>query len=590
MNTMKHKLFTFLILLISGHGIGIASPKVYVKEARLPVILDRQDNVIFYVKVISDERAVFNELELAFDGRTDLSVIDNVKLYYSGTEGYKEITEERFAPVKYISSIVPGQTREANPSYSVLLALSQPKMKMILSENRKMFPGVNYFWVSLKIKEDAPLDTKIGVKINRIKIADQNCIIHRVSPPDIVHRVGVGLRQAGDDGSISYRIPGLATTNEGTLLAVYDVRYNGGKDLQEHIDIGLSRSTDGGQTWERMRLPLAFGEYDGLPSAQNGVGDPSILVDAKTNTVWIAALWSWGMGNTRNWTNSRDGNGVEETSQLVLAKSTDDGKTWSKPINITSMVKDPSWKLLLQGPGRGISMTDGTLVFPIQYKDIRDMPQAGIMYSKDRGETWTITNPARTNTTEAQVAELPDGSLMLNMRDNRGGSRAVSTTKDLGRTWEEHPSSRTLLREPVCQASLISVKAKDNVLGQNLLIFSNPDVPEAPRSRITIKLSLDDGNTWPVEQQLLLDEDASAGYSCLTMIDAETVGILYEGSAALLTFQTVKLRDLVIAEDACADLGCYGNEIVNTPRIDRLADGGVRFGGQLSRCSFPCTK
>lgn len=93
--------------------------------------------------------------------------------------------------------------------------------------------------------------------------------------------MGVGVRHAGDDGSAAFRIPGLVTTNKGTLLGVYDVRYNSSVDLQEHVDVGLSRSTDGGKTWEKMRLPLSFKEYGGLPAAQNGVGDPSILVDTK---------------------------------------------------------------------------------------------------------------------------------------------------------------------------------------------------------------------------------------------------------------------------------------------------------------------
>ena len=128
---------------------------------------------------------------------------------------------------------------------------------------------------------------------------------------------------------------------------------------------------------------------------------------------------------------------MNHTAQLVLSKSTDDGKTWSEPINITDQVKEPSWYFLLQGPGRGITMQDGTLVFPIQFIDSTRVPNAGIMYSKDRGETWKIHNYARTNTTEAQVAEVEPGVLMLNMRDNRGGSRAVATTKDLGKTWTD---------------------------------------------------------------------------------------------------------------------------------------------------------
>ncbi len=189
-------------------------------------------------------------------------------------------------------------------------------------------------------------------------------------------------------------------------------------------------------------------------------------------------------------------------------------------------------------------MSDGTLVFPTQFIDSTRTPNAGIMYSKDQGKTWKMHNMARTNTTEAQVVEIEPGVLMLNMRDNRGGSRAVSITKDLGKSWTEHASSRKALNEPVCMASLLNVKALDNVLNKDILLFSNPNTVKG-RDHITIKASLDKGLTWLPEHQLLLDEDSGWGYSCLTMIDKETIGILYESSVAHMTFQAVKLTDII---------------------------------------------
>lgn len=375
------------------------------------------------------------------------------------------------------------------------------------------------------------------------KIDAKTAPLH-LSGEALPRRMGIGVRHAGDDGAAAFRIPGLVTSNKGTLLGVYDVRYNSSVDLQEHIDVGLSRSVDKGQTWGKMRIPLHFGEYGGLPAAQNGVGDPAILVDKKNGTIWVIAAWAHGMGNMRAWHNSQAGMDVNHTAQLILSKSTDDGKTWSAPINITSQVKDPSWKFLLQGPGMGITMLDGTLVFPIQYIDSAKVPNAGIMYSKDRGKSWHIHNHARTNTTEAQVAEVEPGVLMLNMRDNRGGSRAVSITKDLGKTWMEHPSNRSVLQEPVCMASLIKVEAKNNILGKDLLLFSNPNSTKN-RNHITIKASLDGGLSFSEEFQVMLDEDMGWGYSCLSMIDKETVGILYESSVAHMTFQAIKLTDII---------------------------------------------
>lgn len=536
------KLLSFLVVLSCVLGIK-AADTAFIKNPQIPILIERHDNVLCYMRINAHEAKVLDNVSVTFGQDVPLEQIKSVKLYYGGTEAIQDGGKNRFAPVEYISAHAPGKTLSVNPSYAIKKSEIVPqKNSVLLTGNQNLYPGVNFFWVSIEMKPEASLLTKITAEVTGVTADGQSLPVKCVSAPNVIRRLGVGVRHAGDDGAAAFRIPGLVTTNKGTLLGVYDVRYNSSVDLQEHIDIGLSRSIDGGKTWEKMRLPLAFGEYGGLPAAQNGVGDPSILVDTKTNTIWIVAAWTHGMGNQRAWWSSQQGMDVNHTAQLVLVKSTDDGKTWSEPINITEQVKHPEWYFLLQGPGRGITMEDGTLVFPIQYIGKDRIPNAGIMYSKDRGETWTIHNHARTNTTEAQVAEVVPGTLMLNMRDNRGGSRAVYTTSDLGMTWKEHESSRTALPEPVCMASLISVKAADNILGKDILIFSNPNTTNA-RKNITIKISLDGGNTWA--HQLLLDEGENWGYSCLTMVDKETIGILYESSVAHMTFQCIKLKDIV---------------------------------------------
>lgn len=521
-----------------------AQDKVLVYEPQLPILIERHDNVLFNLRIDAKENKTLSEVKLFFREGVKLDEIASVKLYYSGTEGAGRKGIHYAPNLDYIANRLPGNTLVANPSYSILKSeVASPKNQVTFKADQKLFPGVNYFWVSLRMKPNASVRSKISAEIVDVKLDGKSVAFEQVNKQD-AHYLGIGVRHSGDDGVESYRIPGLVTTNAGTLLGVYDVRHNNSADLQEYVEIGLSRSTDGGQTWEKMRIPMSFGEYGGLPKAQNGCGDPAILVDKQTGTIWIVAAWTHGMGWNRAWTNSMPGMDKEHTAQLVMVKSEDDGRTWSEPINVTEQMKDPSWYFFFQGPGRGITMDDGTLVFASQYIGKDKIPNAGIMYSKDHGKTWKVSKHARTNTTESQVAEIAPGVLMLNMRDNRGGSRAVSTTTDMGETWKEHESSRTALPESICMASLIHVKAKDNVLGKDILLFSNPNTTEG-RHSMTIKASLDGGNTWLPENQLLVDSGSSWGYSCLSMIDHETVGILYEGSVAHMTFQAINLKDII---------------------------------------------
>jgi sialidase-1 len=240
----------------------------------------------------------------------------------------------------------------------------------------------------------------------------------------------------------------------------------------------------------------------------------------------VAALWSKG---NRSIAGSIGGISSDSTGQFMLTYSDDGGEHWVKPYSITPQIKNPSWKILFQGPGSGICMKDGTLVFPAQFWDSTKMPYATIVYSKDHGKTWHCEGVgAKSNTTESQVVELPNGNLMLNMRDNRGGYRSVATTNDLGKTWMTHSTSFNTLMDPVCQASLIRTKLKIKGKLRDALVFSNPNDAK-DRKNITIKVSLDNGLSWPKDLQFLVHTDESYGYSSLVAIDQNTIGILYEG-------------------------------------------------------------
>jgi len=139
---------------------------------------------------------------------------------------------------------------------------------------------------------------------------------------------------------------------------------------------------------------------------------------------------------------------------------------------------------------------------------------------------------------------------MLNMRDDLNrrvkdetNGRAVAVTDDLGETWTIHPSSNSALQEPNCMASIIDTYVEAEGQKQQVLFFSNPNDKEA-RINMTIKASLDQGHTWPEEHQVLLNETQGFGYSCMTMVDENTVGILYEGAKELY-FQKVPVEELL---------------------------------------------
>jgi sialidase-1 len=468
-------------------------------------------------------------INIRLDGTTNLSDIEYVEAYWAGTSEL---------PTRDMDTIAEKFQRFGEPQ--------KPKHGLIeFKGSVTLSPGINRFWISVKLKDTASLTNHIGVVLSSTTVDRQGLKYSWVPVGGVPKklRIGYAVRKGGDDKAKAFRIPGLCRTNKGTLIGVYDVRYRGWGDLPGDIDVGMSRSTDGGQTWEPMKVVMDTG--DDPKWRYDGVGDPAVMVDRKTNTIWVAGTWSHG---NRSWIGSGPGLEPAETGQFLLTKSEDDGVTWSKPINITKQIKKPEWCFVLQGPGRGITMQDGTLVFCAQYQDPPEnkrLPHSTIIYSKDRGETWHIGTGAYPDTTESAVAEIEPGVLMLNCRYNRQNRRVVMVTRDMGKTWSKHPTSRKSLPEPgSCMASMVTPRSDMNNGIDDWVLFSNPNVGNSPRRRMTIKASNDRGATWPTHWHTLIDEGPSAGYSCLTMVDEKHVGILFEGNRSHMTFLKIPLSEL----------------------------------------------
>ena len=354
------------------------------------------------------------------------------------------------------------------------------------------------------------------------------------------------IHEQGQFDCHTFRIPAMVATNKGTLLAVYDMRYNSRRDLQGHMDIGLSRSTDGGETWARPVPIMDMKKFGGLPEDQNGCSDPNILVDRKTGEIFVSAVWTHGKPGTHQWVGkgSEPGHSIHKSSQFMIVRSKDDGLTWSEPENWTKEIEDPKWCLFAPGTWEWNQFDGWYTGDALRREGMQpDFHFSNFMWSKDNGKSWTLSSPARDNTTECSVAELKDGSLMLNIRDNRNRSdksktngRAVSVTKDMGKAWKVHSSDHGVLPEPVCMASLISHDLKD---GRRVLFFSNPN-SKYKREKMTVRMSLDQGKTWP--KSILLDQKGGA-YSSLAMVDDQTLGILYESSVADMVFQKIKISE-----------------------------------------------
>lgn len=472
------------------------------------------------------QTARLTSLEFFLDGTDDVNDLDVVRLFSTGHQ-------EAFSPATPLGAAVA------------------PARTITLTVDHSLAEGRNVFWLSCRLKDSADLEHQIAASCTKV-VSSVGAVKPRDDVANARQRIGIALRKHNDDGVHTYRIPAFTTSSKGTLLAVYDMRRRAGRDLQEDIDIGLSRSTDAGRTWESPRVIMDMGRFGGLPPEQNGCSDPGIIVDQQTGEIFCFALWMNGKPGKHQWVDdgSEPGFEIGKAAQFMVVRSQDDGLTWSPPENLTRKLKQESWWLLAPAPQSGISLPDGTLVMPVQGRTGRQRLEtfATVMISRDHGKTWQVGKPGYTGGNECQAAQLGDrsgdGSIMLNIRNDRERFRAVVVTHDLGVSWQAHATSRQTLIEPNCNGSLLRFDYEAAGAKQHVLVFANPHSQQG-RTHQTVQVSFDDGLTWPDSHHWLLDEGRGAGYPSLARVDREHVGIVYEGSQSQLVFEKLAIVDLL---------------------------------------------
>ncbi|KOV67950.1 sialidase family protein [Streptomyces sp. MMG1121] len=370
----------------------------------------------------------------------------------------------------------------------------------------------------------------------------------RTSPGRTVHGCVSSVPYvSGRGGYHTYRIPAVVRTRHGTVLAFAEGRRDSAGDTGD-IDVVLRRSTDGGCTWGPLTV-VAAGHGDTR-------GNPAPVVDPRTGAVVLVTC-----GNSGAVTEGQIMRGEVSAGRgrrVYVQRSWDDGRRFSPAVDITAQVKRRGWRWYATGPGHAVALTRGPhagrLLVPANHSAA---PRPGssdtgrefryyaghALYSDDSGCTWHLgfvedTPDGRANVNETTAAQLPDGRLYFNARDQFGAAwshRLDAYSSDGGTTLDHSYTVQPTLRDvPVVQGSVLQLRAP-----QGWLLFSAPSVPTARRT-LAIWYSTDAGRTFT---RLLTLANRPAAYSDLVQLGPDTAGVLYETGAAR-SYDTLEFRRL----------------------------------------------
>ena len=458
------------------------------------------DNEVLLRAAVSfgGENASINDNSLSFSlqGTSDVDDVKSVKIYSTGT-----------SPV--------FDNRDLQNA--VLLADVEPSLDVTDCQiNAEIVSGVNYLWITVEVADDATEGNVIDAELYSVSTPSQTFEIVNPSPSGdreiiLAHTL---LFQPGDYNSTNYRIPGVITAKDGSIVAVTDKRkYNQG-DLPEDIDIVCRRSTDGGHTWSE---PYTIAQGTGY---NHGFGD-CVLAWTNDDNGLIAGF----VGGVGLW-NSTPSNPIRS----YIARSYDNGQTWTEPEDITDFIfgsncvvpEHRTWRASFFGSGNGLITSTGRIMFVAAIRETTAQSLSNYaVYSDDNGITWHVSGRASVSGDEAKVTELVDGRILMSIRHN--GKRWYNISNDGGETWQSSTSTWNDITAPACNGDMIRYTSVNHGFNKNRLLHSVPF--GSSRTDVSVYISYDEGETWPVRKCIV---PYSSAYSSLCVLPDGTIGLYVE--------------------------------------------------------------
>ena len=458
------------------------------------------DNEVLLRAAVSfgGENASINDNSLSFSlqGTSDVDDVKSVKIYSTGT-----------------SSVFDNRDLQN----AVLLADVEPSLDVTDCQiNAEIVSGVNYLWITVEMADDATEGNVIDAELYSVSTPSQTFEIVNPSPSGdreiiLAHTL---LFQPGDYNSTNYRIPGVITAKDGSIVAVTDKRkYNQG-DLPEDIDIVCRRSTDGGHTWSE---PYTIAQGTGY---NHGFGD-CVLAWTNDDNGLIAGF----VGGVGLW-NSTPSNPIRS----YIARSYDNGQTWTEPEDITDFIfgsncvvpEHRTWRASFFGSGNGLITSTGRIMFVAAIRETTAQSLSNYaVYSDDNGITWHVSGRASVSGDEAKVTELVDGRILMSIRHN--GKRWYNISNDGGETWQSSTSTWNDITAPACNGDMIRYTSVNQGFNKNRLLHSVPF--GSSRTDVSVYISYDEGETWPVRKCIV---PYSSAYSSLCVLPDGTIGLYVE--------------------------------------------------------------